>query len=46
MKRRYQQPAMREIKIQHQKSLLVDSNYSVNNYNNGGEETVSSDGGW
>lgn len=46
MKKRYQQPAMREVKIQHPKSLLVDSNYSVNNYNNGGEETVSSDGDW
>jgi hypothetical protein len=46
MKKRYQQPAIREVKIQQQQCLLVGSNYSVNNYNNGGEETVSSDGGW
>lgn len=46
MKKRYQQPAMCEVKIQHQQSLLVDSNYTVNGYNNGGSETVTSDGGW
>ena len=46
MKRRYQQPAMREVKLQHQKSLLIDSNYTVNDYKGGGSEDVKDDYGW
>ena len=46
MKKRYQQPAMCEVKIQHQQRLLADSDYTVNGYKNGGSEDVKDDSGW
>ena len=43
MKRRYQQPAIREVKLQPQVHVLV---YSVNNYTDGGSEDVKDDSDW
>ena len=43
MKKRYQQPAMRVVKIQPHAHVL---GYSVNEYTRGGEETAKDDGGW
>ena len=47
MKKRYHQPAMCEVKIQHQQRLLAGSEpYNVRGYTDGGTETASDDTGW
>lgn len=47
MKKRYQQPAMCEVKILHQQRLLAGSEpYNVRGYTDGGTETASDDTGW
>ena len=47
MKKKYQLPAMCEVKIQHQQRLLAGSEpYNVRGYTDGGTETASDDTGW
>ena len=46
MKKIYQQPAIREVKIQRRQHLLAGSPYNINDYKDGGEETVKDDGDW
>ena len=47
MKKSYQQPAMRVVKLQHRRHILAGSElYSVQKYNDGGSETVKDDSDW
>ena len=47
MKKSYQLPAMRVVKLQHRRHILAGSElYSVQKYNDGGSETVKDDSDW